>query len=42
MKLRGQMDGVHVYSTILTDAQVAALADGTTEAKPEDENVVMW
>ena len=42
VKLRGQMDGVHVYSTILTDAQVAALADGTTEAKPGDENVVMW
>lgn len=42
VKLRGQMDGVHVYSTILTDEQVAELAAGTGTAVPADENVVMW
>ena len=42
VKLRGQMDGVHVFSTILTDDQVAQLAAGTGTAAPEDDNIVMW
>lgn len=41
-RLRGQMDAVHVYSTILTEDEVAALAQRNSEAKPSDENVVMW